>query len=92
MTGATTVLCLAFINIFGLVLQRVYVALRVRDKRKLSCLYIEILIISSSYHHLSVGSLSRLWFKNPADAEMFRASSGRLVSAGVLTIQISVRK
>lgn len=92
MTGATTVLCLAFINIFGYILQRAYVDLRVRDKRQLNCLYIEIFIISSSYRHLSVGSLSRLWFENPADAEMFSTSSGRLVSAGVLTIQISVRK
>jgi len=47
-TGVTTVLCLAFISVFGLVLQRAYVALRVKDKRKLSCLYIEIFVIGSS--------------------------------------------
>lgn len=75
MTGATTVLRLAFINIFGLVLQRAYVALRVRG-------YIEIFIISSSYHHLSVGSLSRLWFKK--NLQMQRCSEP--VQAGLLVL------
>lgn len=51
-TGATAVLWLAHVSIFGLVLPGAYVALRVTDKRKLFVygnIYYQFIIPSSVY-------------------------------------------